>query len=181
MTAAANVPQLMMTESFHHRPLGRAPSCHLLDGKGYGDGNERRNPDQSGQRVLEIDLLLTPLRGAGENTIDPVGDNGRDDHKDTHDEYPDQELSLKGLIVRTLSAGQHDEADDGNTGNAIGLKTVRRGAHTVASIVAGAVRDNAGVARVVFFDGEDDLHQVGADISDLGEDTAADTKGRSAQ
>src|SRR4030042_418400 len=33
MTASASVPQLMMTESFHHRPLGRAPSCHLLAAK----------------------------------------------------------------------------------------------------------------------------------------------------
>ena len=73
--------------------VGKGAQLPLAHGKGYDDGKDRRDPDQCGQRVLEIDLLLTPLRGAGEGTIDPVGANGRDDHQDTHDEYPDQELS----------------------------------------------------------------------------------------
>ena len=87
---------------------------------------------------------------------------------------------MKGLIVRTFSTGQHDEADEGNTGHAVGFKTVRRGAHAVAGIVAGTVRDYSGVSRVVFFDVEDDFHQVRADIRDLGKDTAADTQGADA-
>ncbi len=38
-----------------------------------------------------------------------------------------------------------------------------------------------GIARVVFLDVEDDLHQVGADVRDLREDTAGDTQRRGAE
>ncbi len=48
------------------------------------------------------------------------------------------------------------------------------GPDRVAGVVAGAVRDDAGVPGVVFLDLENDLHEVGADVGDLGEDTAGD-------
>ena len=38
-----------------------------------------------------------------------------------------------------------------------------------------------GIARVVFLDVEDDLHQVGADVGDLGEDAAGDAQRRRAE
>jgi len=65
--------------------------------------------------------------------------------------------------------------------HAIGFKTIGSGADRVARIVAGAIRDDAGVARVVFLDLEDDFHQVGADIGNLGEDAAGDTQRSGAQ
>ena len=51
----------------------------------------------------------------------------------------------------------------------------------IARIVAGAIRDDAGVARVILFNLENDLHQIGADVGDLGEDTARDAQRRRAQ
>ena len=77
--------------------------------------------------------------------------------------------------------GQQDERDQRHAGHAVGLKTVGARPHRIARVVARAVGDHAGVARVVFLDLEDDLHQVGADIGDLGEDAARHAQRRGAQ
>ena len=77
--------------------------------------------------------------------------------------------------------GQQDEGDQRDAGDAVSFKAVGAGADRVARVVAGAVGDHAGVARIVFLDLEDDLHQVGADVGDLGEDAAGDTQRRRAQ
>ena len=76
---------------------------------------------------------------------------------------------------------QQDERDQRHAGHAVGFEAVSAGADRVAGIVARAVGDNAGVARIVFLDLEDDLHQVGADVGDLGEDAAGDTQRGCAQ
>ena len=77
--------------------------------------------------------------------------------------------------------GQQDEGDERDAGDAVGFETVGRGSDRVARVVARAIGDDAGVARVVFLDLEDDLHQVGADIGDLGEDAAGHAEGRGAE
>ena len=77
--------------------------------------------------------------------------------------------------------GQQNEGDQGHAGDAIGFEAVGRGADRVARIVARAVGDDAGVAGIVFLDLEDDLHQVGADVGNLGEDAAGNTQGRGAK
>ena len=77
--------------------------------------------------------------------------------------------------------GQHDERDQRHAGDAVGLEAVGGRADRVAGVVARAVGDHAGVARVVFLDLEDDLHQVGADVGDLGEDAAGDAQRRGAE
>ena len=77
--------------------------------------------------------------------------------------------------------GQQDEGDQGHAGDAVGFKAVGAGANRVARVVARAVGDDAGVASVVFLDLEDDLHQVGADVGDLGEDAAGNTQGGGAE
>ena len=74
-----------------------------------------------------------------------------------------------------------NEGDQRDAGDAVGFEAVGAGADRVAGIVAGAVGDDAGVARVVFLDFEDDLHQVGADVGDFGEDAAGDAQRRGAQ
>ena len=56
--------------------------------------------------------------------------------------------------------GQQDEGDERDAGDAVGFETVGRGAHRIARVVARAIGDHAGIARVVFLDLEDDLHQV---------------------
>ncbi len=77
------------------------------------------------------------------------------------------------MSLLTASRMKRDQRD---ARDAVGFETVSRRANRVARVVAGAIRDHAGVARVVFLDLEDDLHQVGADVGDLGEDTARDAE-----
>ena len=74
--------------------------------------------------------------------------------------------------------GEGEEGDQGDAGHAVGLEAVGRRPDAVARVVARAVGDDARVLRVVLRQMEDDLHQVGADIGDLGEDAAADPAGR---
>ena len=68
--------------------------------------------------------------------------------------------------------GQQDERNQRDAGDAVGFETVGAGSDRIARVVAGAIRDHARVARVVFLDLEGDLHQIGADVGDLGEDAA---------
>ena len=77
--------------------------------------------------------------------------------------------------------GEQDEGDQRDAGHAVGLEAVGRRADGVAGVVAGAVGDDARVARVVLLDLEDDLHQVRADVGDLGEDAAGDAQRRGAE
>ena len=72
--------------------------------------------------------------------------------------------------------GQRDERDERDAGHAVGLEAVGGRAHRVACVVACAVRDHAGVAGIVLLDAEHDLHEVGADVGDLGEDPARDAE-----
>jgi len=72
--------------------------------------------------------------------------------------------------------GQQDKGDEGHAGHAIGFEAVRAGADGVACVVARAIGNDAGVARIVFLDLEDDLHQVGTDVRNLGEDSAGDAE-----
>ncbi len=101
----------------------------------------------------------------------------RDDHHDAHHEDPHQQLHLH----RLLRHGQQDERDQRHARHAVGLEAVRARADRVARVVARAVRDHARIARIVFLDVEDDLHQVGADVGDLREDAAGDAQRRRAQ
>ena len=95
-----------------------------------------------------------------------------------HDEDPDQQLDLDR--AGSLHC-QQDEGDQRHAGDAVGFETVGRGPDGIAGIVAGAIRDHAGIAGVVFLDLEDDLHEVRADVRDLREDAAADAQGSSAR
>ena len=92
-----------------------------------------------------------------------------------------QTISLACKSACSVRNGQRDERDQGHAGDAVGLEAVGRRADRVAGVVARAVGDDARVARIVFLDVEDDLHQVGADVGDLGEDAAGDAQRRGAQ
>src|SRR5690606_12303021 len=102
--------------------------------------------------------------------VHQVRSAAREDHHDANREQPNQELDLHRLVGH----GQQDEGDERDTRYAVGLEAVGARANGIARVVAGAVGDDAGVARVVFLDLEDDLHQVGTDVGDLGEDAAGD-------
>ena len=82
--------------------------------------------------------------------------------------------------VSDLDAEQN-ESDERDAGDAVGFEAVGAGADGVAGVVTGAIGDDAGIAGVVFLDFEDDFHQVGADVGDLGEDAAGDAQRRGAE
>jgi hypothetical protein len=109
--------------------------------------------------------------------VDQVRPTARDDHHHAHDEDPDEELHLdRGLWYR-----DEDEGDQRDAGDAVGLEAVRARPDRVAGVVPRAVRNDPRIARVVLLDVEDDLHQVGSDVGDLGEDAARDAERRRAQ
>ena len=76
---------------------------------------------------------------------------------------------------------EQNERDQRHTSHAVGFKAVSARANRVAGVVTGAIGDHARVASIVFLDLEDDLHQIGADIGNLGEDAAGNTQRRRAQ
>ena len=76
---------------------------------------------------------------------------------------------------------QQDERDQRDAGDAVGLEPVGARPDRVAGVVARAVGNHARVPRIVFLDVEDDLHQVRADVGDLGEDAAGDAQRRGAE
>ena len=119
--------------------------------------------------------VLVP--GRLDRLVEHVGEEAGDDHHDAHHEDPHQQLHLGGRVVR----GEEDEGDQRDAGHAVGLEAVRRRADGIAGVVTGAVGDDARVPGVVLLDPEDDLHQVRADVGDLGEDAAGDAKRRGAQ
>ncbi len=151
--------------------------------KRSADAQDGGDPDQSHERLFEIELFLALIFGGRNGLIDEIGKPGAEVHEEAHGKNPDDQFALDGFFDRAVRAhnGQRDKGDQRNAGNAVGLETVRRGADAVARVVAGTVGDNTGVAGVVFLDLEDDLHEVGADVGDLGEDAAGDAECRCAQ
>ena len=148
------------------------------DDVGQHHRDDRGEPHQLGERGLEVELAprCRTCRVASD-VADQVGHARGEHHHDAHQEDPDQELGLD----RRVGHREHDERDQRHAGDAVGLEAVGRRADRVARVVAGAVGDHAGVPGVVFLDLEDDLHQVGADVGDLGEDAARDPERRRAQ
>ena len=151
---------------------GKVGSEHEIAGaEGAGNAEDGGNPYKAGQRLLEIEIVGLTVANLGDCTIDVVGQHGSHDTEDTHNENPDKQWHL--ILDRN---GEEDKAHEGYTGNAIGLETVGGGSDGVTGIVASAVGDNTGVARVVLANLEDNLHEVASDIGNLGEDTASDTQ-----
>ena len=76
---------------------------------------------------------------------------------------------------------EQDERDESDAGHPIRLEPVRARTHRVPGVIARAVRDDAGIARVILLDLEHDLHQVGADVRNLREDAAGHAQRRGTQ
>ena len=114
---------------------------------------------------------------ATDTSEDQIGKSARHDHHDAHDEDPHQQLHLHGWIGH----GKDDEGDERDTRNTVGLEPVRARTDGVACVVTRAVGNHARVSRVIFLDVEHDLHQIGADVGDLGEDSAGDSESRCAE
>ena len=75
-----------------------------------------------------------------------------------------------------IGHAQQNERDQCHAGNAISLEAISARADRVARVIAGAVGDYTGIAGIVFFDLEDDLHQVRADVGNFRKDAAGDTQ-----
>jgi hypothetical protein len=69
---------------------------------------------------------------------------------------------------------EKDERDQRDASDAVSLESIGAWPYRVAGVIAGAVGDYAGVARVVLLDFENNLHQVRADVSNLGKDATRD-------
>ena len=150
---------------------------HLRNDVGQHDGDDRSEPHQRGERRFEVHLVGVAVARLGDGFVQEVRHGAGNQHHDAHDEDPHQQLHLDVGIFDA----QQDERDQRDAGHAVGFEAVSAGADRVARVVAGAVGDDARVARIVFLDLEDDLHQVGADVGDLGEDAAGDTQRGRAQ
>ena len=145
--------------------------------EGAADAHDGGDPHQPGQRLLEVHVVGIFIFCTCYGAINIIGKNRSKDAEDTHDEDPDEEFHLH----RGVGDSQEDEGDEGHAGDAVGLEAVGGGSDGVAGIVAGAVGNDAGVARVVLADFEDHLHEVASDVGNLGEDTAGDAQGAGAQ
>jgi hypothetical protein len=185
MRAPATVPQ--RDDGGEHPPevgqRGAGVVAHpgeqqVAGGVGDEDGDDGGDPDEVGQRVLEVEVFRAAPDGLGDGVVHPVGNERGDDHQDAHGEEPDDE---GGAERGAGGEGEGEEGDERDAGHAVGLEAVGGGSDGVAGVVSGAVGDDAGVAGVVLGELEDDLHEVGADVGDLGEDAAADAEGGGAE
>src|SRR6185369_15086735 len=84
-------------------------------------------------------------------------------------------------LDRFIRYRKEDERDERNARHAVSLETVCAGADGVARVIPCTVGDDARVSSVVLLDLENDLHQVGANVRDLCENPAGDSKRRSAE
>ena len=108
-----------------------------------------------------------PERSLGARRHGEDADDGGDDADGGDDQRVDQAEVAEG----DLAQDQRRDERDG-----VGLEQVGRHARAVADVVADVVGDRRRVARVVLGDALLDLaDEVGADVSSLGEDAAADT------
>src|SRR6516165_4750572 len=127
--------------------------------------------------MFEVHFIGVRVFCASDQAVDKLRARARNQHGHAHYEDPNQQLHLDvGVLDR-----EQDKGDQGHAGDAVGFKAVSAGANRVACVVACAVGDDARVASVVFFDLEDDLHQVGADVGDLGKDAAGNTQSSRAE
>ena len=144
---------------------------------GQRNRDQRSKPHQRSERRFEVHVVDMDVAGPGNSFVDQIRETAGDDHHDAHDEDPDQQLDLH----RRLPDGEDDEGDERHAGDAVRLEAVGARTHRVTRVVAGAIGNHTRVSCIVFLDVEDDLHQVGSDIGDLGEDSAGNTQRRRAE
>jgi hypothetical protein len=84
---------------------------------------------------------------------------------------------LSSIASANALQQQRDQHHGGANGDDIGFEQVGGHAGAVADIVANVIGDNGRVAWIVFGNAGFDLaDKVGADVSGLGEDAAAETR-----
>ena len=120
--------------------------------KRSGDAEGGCDPDQSHERLFEIELFLAAVFGRRNGLVHEVRNTREEVHQEAHGENPDDQFALDGFFDRAIRThnGQRDKGYQRNAGDAIGLETVCRGAHAVARVVTGTVGDDARVSGIVF-------------------------------
>ena len=74
MIAPASVPQVMIVESFHHSvPSPMSLDQQVRHGVGHRDRNQRRQPDQRGERLLEVHVVGVRVFRSGDRLVDRIG------------------------------------------------------------------------------------------------------------
>ena len=71
---------------------------------------------------------------------------------------------------------EENKSDQRDASHSVRFKAVGAGTNGITGIIACAIGNDAGIARVVFFNFEDDFHQVRADVGNLCKDAAGDSK-----
>ena len=130
-----------------------------------GDRDQDGGDDGRDEEAAVDGAHAGAVAGAGRGGVD--ADQRGEDTDGRDDQREDQALGAEGGLA---------EDQRGDQGHGVGLEQVGRHAGAVTDVVADVVGDGGGVARVVLGDALLDLaDQVGADVSGLGEDAAADT------
>ncbi len=128
--------------------------------------------------MLEIEFLRRSIEGRSDGAVDEIGNQGCNDHQDTHGKDPDDEGSGHLRICRECES---QEGDEGDSGNAVGFEPICSGADAVPCIVTSTIGNDTGILGVIFREVEDNLHEIRSNIGDLGEYAAADPEGARAQ
>src|SRR3982751_3465780 len=126
-----------------------------------------------GQRRFEIELAFLPISGLAYRVVQPIRDHRGQDHENAHREEPYDQCSREQFVTCHCGGKKRYQRD---TSDAIRLETIGSWANAIACIVARAISDDTGVLWIIFRQLENDLHQVRADIRDLGEDATTDTQ-----
>jgi len=128
-------------------PIAKSPNNSLLAMKVTMMETAEVIRNEVRERSLEIEILLGAVERFADRFVEKTGAQGRDDHEGAHHEEPDNERGANLLSVRQREGQESNERD---AGDAVGFKSVRGWAHGIARVVARAIRDHAGVLRVVF-------------------------------
>ena len=130
---------------------------------------ERQQGERTGHRQAAVERIhdLAAVVGLDEKTANDRGDDG---NTAEHQRVGDQ------VIVGDGNAFEHHGAEHHGRDHChgVGFKKVSRHASTIANVVADVVGNHRRIARVVLGNAGFDLaDEVGADVSALGEDAAA--------
>ena len=84
-------------------------------------------------------------------------------------------------LHRWILHAEQDERDQCDSGHPVSFKSISRRPNRIARVVACAIGNHARVAGIIFLNLEYNLHQIGADIGDLGENSTCNSQRRGSQ
>jgi len=174
-------------DMLHRTILGRRVVLGDHDhGRGEREAHERAEPHAHG--MLAHDLLRHEIKQGGRDharhdhalveRIHDLAAFARLDEERADDGGEDGDgAEDQGEQHRRRAEEQAAEQHGRDQRDRVGLEQIRRHAGAVADVVADVIRDHRGIARIVLGDARLDLaDEIGADVSALGEDTAAQAR-----